>query len=126
MDPLQNGLIIDGQQNPLLEGQKDHKVLLKQCGIFRAMEKMIGHSLLNGGPAVYGTSPAIFNYWTSCLDESHYQYPMHESLEDVAGVELHLYTRNTCTQKPLARLPNLFSVMLRPHTAINRADFVSW
>ena len=35
-------------------------------------------------------------------------------------------TRNTCTQQPLARLPNLFSVMLRLHTAINRADFVSW
>ena len=32
-------------------------------------------------------------------------------------------TRNTCTQQPLARLPNLFSVMLRLHTAINRADF---
>ena len=27
-------------------------------------------------------------------------------------------TRNTCTQQPLARLPNLFSVMLRLHTAI--------
>ena len=37
-----------------------------------------------------------------------------------------LLTRNTCTQQPLARLPNLFSVMLRLHTAINRADFVSW
>ena len=35
-------------------------------------------------------------------------------------------TRNTCTQQPLARFPNLFSVMLRLHTAINRADFVSW
>ena len=35
-------------------------------------------------------------------------------------------TRNTCTQQPLARLPNLFSVVLRLHTAINRADFVSW
>ena len=32
-------------------------------------------------------------------------------------------TRNTCTQQPLARLPNLFSVMLSLHTAINRADF---
>ena len=29
-------------------------------------------------------------------------------------------------QQPLARLPNLFSVMLCLHTAINRADFVSW
>ena len=36
------------------------------------------------------------------------------------------HTRNTCTQQPLARLPNLFSVMLRLHNAINRADFVSW
>ena len=38
----------------------------------------------------------------------------------------HHQTRNTCTQQPLARLPDLFSVMLRLHTAINRADFVSW
>ena len=29
-------------------------------------------------------------------------------------------------QQPLARLPNLLSVMLRVHTAITRADFVSW
>ena len=35
------------------------------------------------------------------------------------------YTRNTCTQHPLARFPNLFSVMVRLHAAINRADFVS-
>ena len=35
-------------------------------------------------------------------------------------------TRDTCTQQPLACLTNLFSVMLRLHTAINRADFVSW
>ena len=35
-------------------------------------------------------------------------------------------TRNTCTQQPLARLPNLFSVMLRLHNAISRVDFVSW
>ena len=41
-------------------------------------------------------------------------------------VNLLIFTRNTCTQQPLARLPNLFSVMLRLHTAINRADFLSW
>ena len=34
-------------------------------------------------------------------------------------------TRNTCTQQPLARLPNLFSVMLRLHTAINRATAIN-
>ena len=34
-------------------------------------------------------------------------------------------TRNTCTQQPLARLPNLFNVILRLHTAINRDDFES-
>ena len=41
-------------------------------------------------------------------------------------VILYYITRNTCTQQPLARFSNLFSVMLRLHTANNRADFVSW
>ena len=35
-------------------------------------------------------------------------------------------TRNTRMQQPLARFPNLFSVMQRLHTATNRANFVSW
>ena len=51
---------------------------------------------------------------------------MFMSMDDKSLFSLYHGTRNTWTQQPLARLPNLFSVMLRLHTAINRADFVSW
>ena len=56
----------------------------------------------------------------------HMSHASHCAFKKLQILEYISITRNTCTQQPLARLPNLFSVMLRFHTAINRADFVSW
>lgn len=38
---------------------------LWSSGFFTGVGRMIAHSFLHGGPAVYGTSPAVIEYWFS-------------------------------------------------------------
>ena len=74
-----------------------------------------------------GHSRTMHNEFTQCIwSVLRYVYTLRlvGSISYLGGC--YRCTRNTCTQQPLARLPNLFSLMLRLHTALNRADFVSW
>ena len=53
----------------VLEGESDHKLpiantMLRKTGMYETFGKMIGHSILHGGPGVFGRSPAVVHYWT--------------------------------------------------------------
>lgn len=61
---------IGGKSKPIIffEGQEDHLVpvydqSLMCTGSFKAIGRIIGHSLVHGGPLVYGLSPAVKQYW---------------------------------------------------------------
>lgn len=74
----------------VLEGEADHKVpiantMLRKTGIYETFGKMIGHSILHGGPGIYGLSAAVVHYWTVENDKDN---PPIYSLKDVADIEL--------------------------------------
>ena len=65
-------LIENGIGSPrvmLFEGEKDHKIpvhnpVMRQTGAYRAAGKILGHSILHGGPGLFGLSPAIKHYFS--------------------------------------------------------------
>ena len=74
----------------VLEGEADHKVpiantMLRKTGIYETFGKRIGHSILHGGPGVYGLSAAVIHYWAFQNDKEN---PPSYSLKDVADIEL--------------------------------------
>ena len=53
-----------GKPLVFLEGEADHRLpihdqALRLTGAFKALGKMIGHSILHGGPGLHGLSPAV-------------------------------------------------------------------
>ena len=61
---------IEKEAKPLLffEGDENHKIPVHnqalQCtGAFQAIGRIIGNSLLRGGPVLYGLSRTIMGYW---------------------------------------------------------------
>ena len=67
MDVVDEGIpSCSGQSKPLIffEGQPDHRLpvhdqSLRLTGAFKALGRIIGHSILHGGPGLYGLSPAV-------------------------------------------------------------------
>ena len=62
---------IHGEGRPLVyfEGEDDHLLpihnqLMQQMGAYSCIGKMIGHSILHGGPGLFGLSPVAKHYWT--------------------------------------------------------------
>ena len=56
-----------GKPVVFLEGEADHRLpihdqALRLTGAFKALGKMIGHSILHGGPGLHGLSPAAKHY----------------------------------------------------------------
>lgn len=85
-----------------LEGRKDHLLpvhdqKLRLTGIFKALGRIIGHSILHGGPGLYGLSPAAKHYITSSSEEN-IENGLHITLLDVPDVDL----RALITQVPIA------------------------
>ena len=81
-----------GRSKPLLffEGQPDHRLpvhdqSLRLTGTFKALGRRIGHSILHGGPGLYGLSPAI-KHVLSSDEESEEPPPL--VLEDIADIDL--------------------------------------
>ena len=75
-----------------LEGEKDHLLpvhdqTLRLTGAFKALGRIIGHSILHGGPGLYGLSPAAKHYITSTKEEN-IEDELHITLLDVPDVEL--------------------------------------
>ena len=75
-----------------LEGEKDHLLpvhdqTLCLTGAFKSCGRIIGHSILHGGPGLYGLSPAAKHY-TTCSKEENIEDELHITLLDVPDVDL--------------------------------------
>ena len=49
------------------EGEREHKVpvqspQMRQTGAYKAVGKIVGHSVIHGGPGLYGLYPAVKHY----------------------------------------------------------------
>ena len=69
MKILQEGIHGDGRPIVYFEGESDHLLpihnqLLQQMGVYTCIGKMIGHSILHGGPGLYGILQVAKHYWT--------------------------------------------------------------
>ena len=65
---IEEGIEKGGKPLVFLEGEDNHKVpihdqALRCTGAFKGIGRIIGHSVLHGGPVVYGLSPAVVEYW---------------------------------------------------------------
>jgi hypothetical protein len=85
-----------------LEGEKDHLLpvhdqTLRLTGAFKALGRIIGHSVLHGGPGLYGLSPAAKHYITS--SKENIEDELHITLLDVPDVDL----RTLITEVPYSR-----------------------
>ena len=81
-----------GRSKPLLffEGQPDHRLpvhdqSLRLTGTFKALGRIIGHSILHGGPGLHGLSPAV-QHVLSSDDDSKEPPPL--VLEDIPDIDL--------------------------------------
>lgn len=81
-----------GRSKPLIffEGQPDHRLpihdqSLRLTGTFKALGRIIGHSILHGGPGIHGLSPAVKHVLTS--DSETYQPPPIVP-EDIVDIDL--------------------------------------
>jgi len=69
MKILQEGIHGEGRPIFFFEGELDHLLPIhnqigQQMGAYTAIGKIIGHSILHGGPGVYGLSPVAKHYWS--------------------------------------------------------------
>ena len=90
---LDEGISSSGSKKLLFfEGQTDHRIpvhnqSLRVTGTYKALGKMLGHSILHGGPGLHGLSPAAKCYLSSDRNTAEMQsLPL--SLEDVPDLEL--------------------------------------
>ncbi len=82
----------------IFEGSEDHKLpvvnnLMKQAGLYITVGKIMGHSILHGGPVYYGLSPAIIHYWRVGDVE---QDPLPLSIDDIPDYELRTALEEVC------------------------------
>ena len=63
-----------------------HDQTLRLTGAFKACWSIIGHSILHGGPGLYGLSPAAKHYIT-CSKEENIEDELHITLLDVPDVD---------------------------------------
>jgi hypothetical protein len=68
MNILDEGIGMKDKPLVFLEGEDDHKLpihdlSLRCTGAYKAIGRIIGHSVLHGGPFLYGISPAVKHYW---------------------------------------------------------------
>lgn len=74
------------------EGQVDHRLpvhnqSLRATGTFKALGKMLGHSIIHGGPGLHGVSEAVKCYLTFDYTHTNSQ-SLPVSLEDVPDTDL--------------------------------------
>ena len=90
---LDEGMLLSSNKKLLFfEGEADHRFpthnqSLCVTGTFRALGKILGHSVLHGGPGLHGVSPAIKSYMASdsiTTDPQSLQF----SLEGVPDIDL--------------------------------------
>lgn len=83
---------LSGRSKPIIffEGEKDHLIpihdrTLRLSGAFKAAGRIIGHSILHGGPGLHGISPAIKHLLATSTESDE---PVPIVLEDVPDMEL--------------------------------------
>ena len=101
MKIVQEGIGGTGKPVIFFEGEEDHKVpihdrSLRSTGAFKAIGRIIGHSLLHGSPLLYGLSPVVKTYWRATASESGNDFDaetLHSciTLEDIPDIELRGY-----------------------------------
>jgi hypothetical protein len=94
---------IGGTGKPILffEGEEDHKLpthdqSARSTGAFKAIGRIIGHSVLQGAPLLYGLSPVVKRYWCASVsdgcDGSDAQTILSSiTLEDIPDIDLRGY-----------------------------------
>ena len=81
-----------------LEGQSDHRIpthdhSLRLTGAYRAMGRIIGHSILHGGSGLHGLSPAVKSYLSTGADSEN---PPIVTVEDIPDIELRQIVTEVC------------------------------
>ena len=89
MKTPQEGIGGTGKPVVYFEGQKDHLLpihnqLMQQMGAYTCIGKVVGYSILHGGPGPVGVSPAAKHYWVH--DDE--QNPPPLVLEDIPDIDL--------------------------------------
>ena len=82
-----------GKPVVFLEGEADHRLpihdrALRLIAAFKALGKMIGHSILHGGPGMHGISPAVKHYLSTGRGGCDVQLPPPTELADIADIDL--------------------------------------
>lgn len=96
MKILQEGIHGDGRP---IEGESDHLLpihnqLLQQMGVYTCIGKMIGHSILHGGPGFYGISQVAKHYWTH---DDVQKNPPPMVIQDIPDLNLRETIEEVCT-----------------------------
>lgn len=96
---VEDGIEKSGKPFLFFEGEENHKVpihdhALRCTGGFRAIGRIIGHSVLHGGPVLYGLSPAVVQYWrltADGIDDDISLESLSLSLQDIPDIDLRGY-----------------------------------
>ena len=96
--------ISHGKPLIFFEGQEDHRLplhdqSLRLMGSFKTVGRIIGHSVLHGGPGLAGLSPAVKHFLSTRED---CQEPPPIVLEDIADIALREITQHVCMYSCLA------------------------
>ena len=80
-----------GKPLMFLEGESDHRLpihdqSLRLTGAFKAVGRMISHSVLHGGPFLYGLSPAVKHYLS--IEANDKQLSSSLAIKDIPDIEL--------------------------------------
>jgi hypothetical protein len=99
MKIVEDGVEKGGKPLLFFEGEEDHKVpihdqALRCTGAFRAIGRIIGHSILHEGPVIYGLSPAVVQYWrvtANGIDDDSSLESLPLSMHDIPDIDLRGY-----------------------------------
>ncbi|XP_031573313.1 uncharacterized protein LOC116307286 isoform X2 [Actinia tenebrosa] len=119
-----------------LEGETDHRLpihdqSLRAIGAFKAVGRMISHSVLHGGPFVYGLSPVVKQYLSTEANDK--QLSLTLAIEDIPDIELRQLIseldelpldQNVSPEQRLAIQPYLFEAGLDPDELNQKRKFL--
>ena len=101
MKIVQEGIGSKGKPLIFFEGESDHMLpvhdqTLRCTGAFRAVGRIIAHSVLHGGPYMYGLSTAVKQYWAATSgnktkDQDIATQVVTIVIEDIPDIELRQY-----------------------------------
>ena len=99
MKLVEDGIEKEGKPLLFFEAEENHKIplhdqALRCTGAFRAIGRIIGHSLLHGGPVLYGLSRALVGYWVLTAngkDDDLMLESLPLSLNDIPDIDLRNY-----------------------------------